>query len=315
MLSLLSAFTWATYYIFVLAITPGTAPSAILVYPFLYGGIAYTLWAVLAGHGAAFAKLWRSPAAYLRTALLVGMQLSVLASTYLTGPVDAALLSLIGDGVVTPVLVAAAFSAHRRAIRTSWFAVGALLSLVGGAMAIAGGTGLQAVHDWGWLAVPAVPFTVALYFLLTAIANRETAASAVVGQSMLAASLVTVLVTPAIPGGWAGLVVTTPFPTAVLIATGLTSFFIAPVLYFEALARGGLVLPPMLMTGIPVFTLLLSAIVLRLGVPFVALLGIPVAVVGALLALRAETRAASEATADRRPDGPDVGVRPRPRMK
>ena len=295
-LSLLSAFAWATYYIFVLAITPGTAPSAILVYPFLYGGIAYALWAVLAGQGAAFARLWRSPAAYLRTALLIGMQLSVLASTYLTGPVDAALLSLIGDVVVTPVLVAFALRVHRREIRTTGFAVGALLSLVGGAMAIAGGKGLSAIHDWGWLAVPAVPLTVALYFLLTAIANKETAASAVVGQSMLAASLVTVLVPPAIPGGWAGLAVTSLFPVAVLLALGLTSFFLAPVLYFEALARGGLVVPPMLMTGIPVFTQLLSALVLRLGVPFVALLGIPVAVVGAMLALRAGTRAASEPT-------------------
>ena len=293
-LSLLSAFGWATYYIFVLAITPGTTPSAILVYPFLYGGIAYALWAILAGHGAAFVQLWRSPAAYLRTALLVGMQLSVLAATYLTGPVDAALLSLIGDVVVTPVLVAFAFSVHRREIRSTWFTVGALLSLVGGAMAIAGGKEVSAIHSWGWLVVPAVPLTVALYFLLTALANRETAASAVVGQSMLAASLVTVVIAPAIPGGWAGLAVVTPYPVVVLLVLGLTSFFLAPVLYFEALARGGLVLPPMLMTGIPVFTLLLSATVLHLAVPFVALLGIPVAVLGALLALRAGTRAAED---------------------
>ncbi len=288
-LSLLAAFAWATYYIFVLAITPGTAPAAILVYPFLFGGLAYATWAILAGHAKAFAKLWRSPAAYLRTGLLVGMQLSILAATYLTGPVDAALLSLIGDVVVTPVLVALAFSVHRGEMRTSWFAFGALLSLVGGAMAIAGGSGLSAVHDWGWLAVPAVPLTVALYFLLTAIANREAHPSAVVGQSMLAAGLVTLLATPALPGGWAGLVVTTPFPVTILIATGLTSFFLAPVLYFEALNRGGLVLPPMLMTGIPVFTLFLSAVVLRLEIPLVAILGIPVATVGALLALRAET--------------------------
>jgi drug/metabolite transporter (DMT)-like permease len=37
-----------------------------------------------------------------------------------------------------------------------------------------------------------------------------------------------------------------------------------------------------------VFTLLLSAIVLRLALPLVAVLGIPVAVVGALLTLRGE---------------------------
>ena len=295
-LTLLSAFAWATYYIFVLAITAGTTPSAILVYPFLFGGIPYALWAVLRGHGAAFVRLWRSPAAYLRISLLVGMQLSVLASTYLTGPVDAALLSLLGDIVVTPLLVAYVFGAHRRVIQNGWFALGAFLSMVGGAMAIAGGTGVNTIHDWGWLAVPAVPLTVAFYFLLTARANQETPASAVVGQSMLGATLVTALVAPAIPGGWAGLAVTGPIPVAVLLATGLTSFFLAPVLYFDALARGGLVIPPMLMTGIPVFTLLLSAVVLHLSLPFVALLGIPVAVVGSLVALRGELRSTRDPT-------------------
>lgn len=285
-LSLLSAFAWATYYIFVLAITPGTAPSAVLVYPFLFGGIAYAIWAGLAGHATAFVRLWRSPAAYLRTGLLIGMQLSVLAATYLAGPVDASLLSLIGDVVVTPLLVAFLYGAHRREIQSLWFAVGALLSLVGGAMAIAGGSGLNAVHDWGWLAVPAVPLTVAFYFLLSARASEEAPTSAVVGQSLLAAALVSVILSPAVPGGWGGLAVGTAFPAAILLALGLTSFFLAPMLYFEAFARGGLVIPPMLMTGIPVFTLLLSSVVLHLALPFVALLGIPVAVLGSLLALR-----------------------------
>ena len=295
LLSLLSAFAWATYYIFVLAITPGTPPSAILVYPFLFGGIAYALWAIGSGHLAPFVGLWRSPAAYLRTGLLVGMQLSVLAATYLTGPVDASLLSLIGDVVLTPLLVAFALGAHRKEIRTVGFAAGAFLSLLGGGMAIAGGGGLGSVHDWGWLTVPAVPLTVALYFLLTALENERTPTSAVVGQSLLAATVVGALLAPLVPGGWNGLLVTAPVPLFVLVALGLTSFFVAPLLYFEAFARGGLVIPPMLMTGIPVFTLLLSAIFLHLSLPLVALLGIPVAVAGALVALRGETSAATDA--------------------
>lgn len=285
-LSLAAALGWSTYYVLVLAITPGARPSAILVYPFLIGGAAYALWALAAGEGRAFVAVWTEPAAYLRTGLLVTMQLSVLAATYLTGPVDASLLSLIGDVVATPVLVAFVLRAHLEQVRSPTFAFGLVLCLAGGTMAIVGGQSLGVIPPAGWAVVPAVPLSVAGYFLLCARANERAPPSVVVGQSMLAAGLVTLLLAPWVPGGWAGL-----FPTGARIWTvlgvlGVTSFFLAPALYFAAIARSGLVLPPMLMTGIPVFTLLLSAVVLRLGLPFIAALGIPVAVAGALLALR-----------------------------
>jgi drug/metabolite transporter (DMT)-like permease len=300
--SLLAALGWATYYIFVLAITPGTAPSAVLVYPFLFGGAAYAGWSVAEGHGATFGRLWGDPTAYLRTGLLVGMQLSVLAATYLTGPVDASLLSLIGDVVATPVIVALVLGQHREEIRSALFVVGLVLSMTGGTMAIVGGESLTGVRGWAWLVVPAVPITVAFYFLLTARANERAAPSAVVGQSMLAAGFVLVLLSPLVPGGWPGLVKVGAGPWLVLLVTGLTSFFLAPVLYFGAIQRVGLVVPPMLMTGIPVFTLLLSAVVLHLSLPVVGVLGIPVAIVGALLTLRAERRGRPPGAAN--PSGP-----------
>jgi drug/metabolite transporter (DMT)-like permease len=285
-LSVAAAFGWATYYIFVLAITPGTSPSAVLVYPFLFGGIAYLGWASAEGHFRAFWAMWAEPGAWLRTSLLVVMQLSVLAATYLTGPVDASLLSLIGDVVATPIVIAFVFGAHREHLRTGWFAFGLTLSLAGGTMTIAGGRSLSAIPPAGWAVVPAVPLAVAFYFLLAARANER--ASVVVGQSMLASGLVLALLSPAIPGGWAGLSAVDPGPLVVLAILGLTSFFLSPVLYFIAIRLAGLVIPPMLMTGIPVFTLLLSALVLHLGLPLIAVLGIPVAVVGALLTLRGE---------------------------
>lgn len=287
--SLLSAFLWACYYLFVLWVTPGTAPSAILAYPFLFGGGAYAAWAVMTGHGREFLSLWSDPRAYGRIGLLFGMQVSVLAATYLAGPVDASLLSLIGDVVLTPIVVALLLGAYRSHVATPLFAVGLVVSLAGGTMAIVGGQSLSAVRGWGWLAVLAVPLTVAFYFLLTARANRTIAASAVVGQSMLASGVLIVLVAPVFPGGWSGLVSVAPVPGLLLALCGVTSFFLAPALYFLALGEVGLVVPPMLMTGIPVFTLLLSAEVLGIALPLIGVLGIPVAVVGAILALRGES--------------------------
>jgi hypothetical protein len=292
--SVLSAFFWATYYLFVLWVTPGTAPSAILAYTFVAGGVAYTGWAVVSGHGRTFVALWADRMAWVRIGLLAGMQVSVLAATYLTGPVDASLLSLIGDVVLTPLLVALLIASYRPQIATPLFAVGLVVSLAGGTMAILGGQSLAAVHGWGWLAVPGVPIFVATYFLLTARANRTLAPSAVVAQSTLAAGLVFLLAAPLFPGGWGGLVSIAPVPALLLALCGLTSFFLAPALYFLALNEVGLVIPPMLMTAIPVFTLLLSASVLGIALPIVGVFGIPVAVIGGVLGLRAQSAAEPE---------------------
>jgi EamA-like transporter family protein len=284
--ALAAAFGWATYYLFVLRGTPTTAPSAILVYPFAIGGGAFGLGAIASGHGRSFARVWGSPAAYLRTLLMLGMQVSILAATYLAGPVDASLLSLIGDVVATPLLTAAMFSGPRRSLGRPLFALGLVLSLAGGSLAIIGGRKLSAVHGFGWLAVVVVPVAVGLYFILCARASETTPTSVVVGQSMLGAAIGAVLIAPLVPGGWGGLVGLGTVPLALLAANGLVSFFAAPALYFLAIRREGIVVPSMLMTAIPIFTLLLSVAFLGETLPWLGLLGIPIAVAGALIALR-----------------------------
>jgi len=284
-LALAAALGWATYYLFVLWGSPGTAPSAILAYPFLVGGVAFAALATIRGDGRAFVRIWASPAAYLRTGLMLAMQISILAATYLVGPVDASLLSLLGDVVVTPVLVAAWLGGDGAMLRRPRFVAGLLLSLAGGTLAIVGGRQLTTVHGWGWLTVGAVPLSVAFYFILSARANESAPPTAVVGQSMLGAAIGAILVAPWIPGGWPGLVRATPPLATLLVLNGVVSFFVAPTLYFAAIRRAGIVVPAMLMTAIPIFTLLLSVGVLGLSLPWLGAVGIPVAVVGALLVL------------------------------
>jgi drug/metabolite transporter (DMT)-like permease len=286
--SLIASFLWASYYPLVLAVRSSTAPSAILLYPFLFGGAVYSLVAVRAGHGAAYARLWGTLGAWARVGTLVGMQLAVLAATYRLGPVDASLLSLIGDVVLTPLLVAFVWAHHRGHLGTPSFVVGLVLSLLGGSLTIVGGQSLQAATGVGWFVVIGVPVTVAVYFLLCARENERTSALAVVSQSMLGAGILMLPIAVLLPGGFGGLVAVGPVALGVLAVVGVTSFAVAPWLYFRAIGEVGMVIPPMLMTGIPVFTLLLSATVLRLPVPLIAALGVPVAVVGALLTLRGE---------------------------
>jgi drug/metabolite transporter (DMT)-like permease len=286
--TLIAAFLWATYYSFVLAVQHTATPSATIAYPFLIGGAAYSAYAARSGQGWAWAHLWLTPGAWLRVGFLLGMQLSVLAATYLIGPVDSSLLSLIGDVVLTPILVAFVWARHRGHIGTWTFGAGLVLSLLGGGLTIAGGQALSAVVGAGWLVVPAIPITVAVYFLLCAKENERSPPLAVVSQSMFAAGVVGIPVAALLPGGIDGLGSVPPTALAILAIVGVTSFALAPLLYFRAIEQVGMVIPPMLMTGIPVFTLLLSATVLHLGLPLVAALGVPIAVGGAVLTLRGE---------------------------
>jgi hypothetical protein len=297
--SLIAAFLWASYYPFVLAVHHQAVPSAVIVYPFLFGGAVYSVYAVQQGHGAAYVRLWTTPGAWIRIGFLIGMQLSVLAATYLIGPVDASLLSLIGDVVLTPVLVALVWARHRGHIGTWTFAGGLALSLVGGSLTIVGGETLSAVTGAGWLVVPAIPITVAVYFLLCALENERTPPLAVVSQSMLGAGFLGIALSVLIPGGVLGLSQVSLPALGILAIVGLTSFALAPVLYFRAIKDVGMVIPPMLMTGIPVFTLLLSATVLQLSVPLIAALGVPVAVGGAILTLRGEAKVEAPPRPDR----------------
>jgi drug/metabolite transporter (DMT)-like permease len=289
-LSLGAAFLWAVWYPLVLVATRGTPPSSVLAYPYLFGGVIYLAWAARRGEAAEFLRLFADPSAWLRVVLLLASQLSILAGTYLLGPVDTSLLSLIGDVVLTPLLVAVIWSARRGNIGSPIFVAGLLLSILGGGLAIAGGHGLSSVHGLGWILVVTIPLSVGFYFILTAQENERRSQVAVTGQSILACGLVSVLLAPLIPGGIEGLARFTPVAMLLLVVTGITSFWAAFLLYFESIRRIGMVVPPMLMTGIPVFTLLLSATVLGLGLPLLAAIGIPVAVAGGLLTLWGESR-------------------------
>jgi drug/metabolite transporter (DMT)-like permease len=290
-LALLAAFLWSTYYLFVLAVSPGTRPSAVLFYPFVGGGLAYAVWALAGRGGRRLLATFASGGAYVRLAMLLGMQLSVLAATYLTGPVDAALLSLLGDVVATPLVVATVFSEGREELLSPRVVAGLTLSLAGGALAILGGRGLSAIPAAGWAVVVAVPVFVALYFVLSARAGARIGSTVVVAQSMIAAAVGAAALSPLLPGGARALGSVGAVPLALLLANGVASFFVAPLLYFRAIEKAGLVFPPMLMTGIPVFTLLLSAALLGIAPAFLGLLGVPVAAVGGIVALSAATRA------------------------
>ena len=285
-LAIVSAFLWATYFFFVLAMTPGTAPSALATYPFLIGGAMYVAWAAYWGHGRVVLQLFREGSAWFRVGLITVMQLSVLASTYLAGAVDTSLLSLLGDAAVTPLLAMIVLREGRHRARSPEFVGGLVLAVFGATLTIVAGGGATSFRGWALLIAPLVPVTVGLFYILSAREGQHRPSSAVVGQSTLAGGFLCLLLAGILPGGWHGLLLTAPKPIVLMIGVAATTFFIAPVLYFRAVARSGIVLPALFQVLIPIFALLLSAVLLHLIPTPLGLLGIPIAVVGGFFAYR-----------------------------
>jgi drug/metabolite transporter (DMT)-like permease len=289
-LALASALSWASYYVFVLWLAPLTSWAVVIVYPFLVGGVIFLAWALARGERASFLALWRDPMAYVRILLAVVMQIASLAATYSAGPIDTSLLALLGDVVVVPLLLMVLYREDRDLARTPWFTVGVLICLVGGGLTIVGGKTLTPVSGWTVLVVPVIPLSIGLYFLLTARAARTTSLVSVNAQAMLGSALVSALLTPLFPVGQSSLALNSLEAVGILVALGVAVYFLAPVFYFVAIERGGLVPTAILMSLIPAFTLVLSLSVLGIAPSLLAAFGIPIAIVGAFCALEGQNR-------------------------
>lgn len=285
-LATLAAFLWATYYIFVLWLAPTTSPAAVLIWPFLVGGALFAGYTFATGHGAAFLQLWTDPSAWLRILFAVGMQVGTLAATYTAGPIDTSLLALIGDVVVAPLVLMLVYFEGRDRLRSREFIAGLSLSVVGGALTIVGGHAISPITGWAVLVIPIVPLSVAFYFVMTARAARTVPISALNAQAFLGAGLVFLVASPLIPGGPQSLVAVTPTAASLLVLLGAITFFVAPLFYFLAVQRAGLILTALMMASIPVFTLALSVSILGILPSLLGALGVPVALIGAVFAIQ-----------------------------
>ncbi|MCI4346341.1 MAG: hypothetical protein L3K07_06265 [Thermoplasmata archaeon] len=284
-LALLAALLWSSYYLFILALEGSVALSALLVYPFLAGGIAYAVWAVVRGESRNFVAGFRRPGSYLRIALFLGTQTLLLLVTLSGGPVDAALLSLVGDVVLTPVFARALVGEGRGLLSNPLFLGGMVLATSGSVLTILEGGSTHSLSLLATVAGVFLPIVLAGFFISAAEENLRQPISTVAGGAALGAGVGAVLIAPLLPGGWPGLAVG-PYPFALLGVGGVVTFFIAPDLYFRAIRRAGLLLPSLLMTAIPVFTLGFTVSVTRTVPSPLGLAGIPIAALGGLIAVR-----------------------------
>ncbi|MCI4362874.1 MAG: DMT family transporter [Thermoplasmata archaeon] len=285
LLSLVAALLWSSYYLFVLALEGSVALSALVAYPFLAGGVAYAVWAGYRGEAVSFAAGFGRSGSYLRIALFLSTQVLLLIVTLSGGPVDAALLSLVGDVVLTPLFARALVGEGRGLLRNPLFLGGMVLATAGALLTILEGGSAHALNPLATFAGVLLPVVLAVFFVSAAEENLHQPISTVAGGASLGAGIGAILIAPLLPGGWPGLVVG-PYAFALLVFAGVVTFFVGPELYFRAIRRAGLLLPALLMTAIPVFTLGFTVAVTRAAPSPLGLAGIPIAALGGLIAVR-----------------------------
>ncbi|MCI4338096.1 MAG: hypothetical protein L3J72_02185, partial [Thermoplasmata archaeon] len=244
--ALLAALLWSSYYLFILTLEGSVSFTALLAYPFLAGGVSYVIWAAARGEFPAFVHGFRTSGGWLRVGLFLSTQILVLQVTLSGGPVDSALLALVGDVILTPLVARAVVGEGRGLLQNPLFLLGMGLSAGGATLTILEGGSAQPIRGLSVLAAVVLPIVLAGFFVSGAGANRRQPISAVAGGAGLGAGLVSLLIAPALPGGWGGLLIA-PIPLLLLVVGGVITFFVAPDLYFRAIRRSGLLLPALLM--------------------------------------------------------------------
>jgi drug/metabolite transporter (DMT)-like permease len=282
-----AAFLWSTYYFFLVLGLPRAPLAPTLIVPFLAGGLGFlALTAGERGGGVrrVFTMMTTGPG-LLRAALLVFMQLDVVLVTRLAGPVTTALITLLADVVATPLLLYIVWGEGRLRLAHPPFWVGVMLSSLGATLTILIGHTL-AFGIPALLAGLPLPFLVAFYFLLLNQAGRKDPLPVVVGSASLLGTAFTAVGATLLLGPVAAFGGISLVQYGILVVMGLTSFWLGPWAYLWAAERLSIVIPSVLQAFIPVFTLLLGFLLLPAETPWIAIVGVPLAFVGSVLAIR-----------------------------
>lgn len=283
----LAAFIWASYYVLLLLL-PGVPDATVIVVPFAVGGLAFLAGFPGRTSGSRGTLLRRllTVRGLLQGGLFLLLQLDVVLATRWAGAVDASLVTLLADVVATPLLVFALFREDTERFRSPSFWLGVVIAAGGSVGAIAGGRSGGPLSLAGLLALLPLPFLVAVFFVWVNQEGRRTSVGDVLGASALMAALLGTVGALAVLGiAWLSVPVS-PYDWLVLVVMGLSSFYLAQWAYFWAAGKTTILIPAVLQSLIPVFTLLLVA-ALRFPVPPLAWLGVPLAFAGSAIAVLA----------------------------
>jgi drug/metabolite transporter (DMT)-like permease len=282
-LSLLASVLWAAYYPLIVVL-PSSADGVVLVLPFLFGALPFLALRSRTGPGDPSGERTPLYAYVVAGIFMMALQLDVIVSTRLVGAVPTAIFTLLGDVVAIPIISFLFWREGSQRVLAPKFWVGAIVATVGATLAIAAG---ESALPLGWklaaLEIP-IPILVGLYFAFVARLTQKVPIQRVVGPVTLCGFLASLVALPFL-GGLPSFGVLPPLGYVDLLVVGLTTFFVAPWAFFEASRRVSVVIPAVVNATIPIFTMVFMVGFLGAPIYLLALLGIPLAFGGALLAI------------------------------
>ena len=282
-----AALVWGSYYFFVLALPPSENLPLILLTP-LFGGAA-TLGASVLLDRVDLAVCWRAlrnPRLLLSGSCFVAFQFAAVLGTRQVGAVNTSIIVLASDVIGTPFLFHALWREEGRRFRQPAFWLGVAIISSGAVLTIlAGGSPEPLTPVALALAIPL--FLVSTLFVVsTEAANRQLPMLVVLGVGPLVLSGAASVGAAVVVGPAAVLGDSAPITLALLLSMSVLNYAVAPLLFFWSARRISLVIPSLLQAGIPVFALVYVAGLGLQPVTEVGLVGVVVAVTGAVVAVR-----------------------------
>ena len=274
----LAAFVWSTYYVFVISID-ALNPLSLFFYPALFGGVLFV------GYGAYTRGKIPRPS-MKRDYILPGIgysssQLLIVLSTVANGGVLTSTFILLGDTIISPLIVYFIGRSRFRPSPALLFPGMAVLIASAAALTLFGGT-IGARSLSGVILLLLIPPALSLFFVYTNERIMAEGMAEILTPAFLSSSLfvlVYVLLTgrtyAVAFGGFANL--------AVLFVIGATSMFLGYILFFRASRTTGFTLSSILMALIPPFTLILGAMFLGIVATSVSIFLIILAALGAVI--------------------------------
>jgi drug/metabolite transporter (DMT)-like permease len=291
-LAVMAAFFWSTYYIF-LHMIGGADAFTVFIYPSLVGGLLFVLYGFIADGGI---RLPERKADLLIPALgYLSSQIVIILSARINGGVLTSTFVLVGDAILSPAIIFA-LGRNRFIPRFSLFTPGLLL-LVVSALVLSVYGGRFAVHSVIGLAlIVADPVLVSLFYVYLNGRIMIDGMARILAPTFLVSSLISVplflLIYPSIPADVPGM-----NEFLILAVIGVTSMFAGYYLFFAASRISGFTLSSILMSMIPVFTLILSAAFISVPLTFSSVVLVFVAVFGASLCTISFSEGRSKETA------------------
>lgn len=292
----LAAVIWASYYI-LLILLPGVAGTMVVVLPFAVAAVAFLLWHPDRTHGGSpriLLERLATPTGLCLGALFLALQVDVVLATRWAGAVDASLVTLLADVVATPLIVFGLFRQDTERFRSWAFWGGVAVASIGAAGTIVAGGSGEALTRAGILSLLPLPFLIGFYFVWVNEESRHVSSGEVLGAAALAAALLGAVLGSVLFGPSWALTSLTPPQWLALVVMGLTTFYLAPFAYFWAARKTSILVPAVLQALIPVFTLLMVAL-LGYHFPWIAWLGVPLAFLGSAIAVLSPVPATGEA--------------------